>query len=153
MNLRNVLILLSLAANLGLVVSFNASLSRAGEARQLLIQQGSEINRLRTAGARVKPGVAGLTAAGLATELVLLQRVKTAVATEISRTRGQDFKCARGSAGELGRLLNAMAEFKKRLDALKERSDKEARDRDDMVTKVEQEARKMKEELLQLCSR
>ncbi len=153
MNLRSLLILVSLAASAGLVISLNASVKRANEARQALMQQSSEISRLRSASTKIKPGMGGLSASGMATELALLQKIKLAVASEVSRGQNRDVKCARGSAGDLGRLMNGMTDFKKKLDALLESTQKDARNRDEMVARVEEEARKMKEELITLCSR
>lgn len=153
MSLRSLLILVSLAANIILVFSFRGSLKNSESARQMLIQQETELSRVTKTAAQIKPGMGGLSARGIGTELALIQKVKLAVASELARNKSREMKCSSGTSGNLGLLSNQMNELKKKIDFLVGNNSKDMGKRDQMVDMIEDEARKMKYELLAACSR
>lgn len=153
MKLRDFLILASLVANGVLVYAMQRSLQRSSEASVLMQQQSAELGRLREAVQASQSSGGGLSSAGLGSELALLQKIKISVAAEIARTKKEEARCAQASAGGLGPLMNAMSDYRKRVDALGETNRKEAARKAELVARVEDEARKMKEELIVLCSR
>lgn len=153
MKLRNFLILSSLVANVVLVWSMHKSLRRSAEARAFMQQQSGEVTRLREAFQRRRSDGGALSASGLGMELALLQKIKMSVAAEVARAKKDESRCAKGSAGGLGQLINAMSDYRKRVDALGESNRKDAAKKAELAARVEEEARKMKEELIVLCSR
>ncbi len=152
MSTRSILILCSLAANVALIFVFSGSLKRVQQARQLMMQQDGDITRLREAAQRFKPGEPGLSSGGLMQEVVLLQKVKTAVAAELSKNRARNVKCLKGASSEMGLILSSIADYKKKLDIVIANKNKNARNREEMVKRVEEEARKMKLELMVACA-
>lgn len=152
MSLRSILILGSLAANLILVISVQSSLSKVQALRQATVQLDSEASRLKETAGRIAVTDTGLSTRTMGLELALLQKIKVAVGNQIAKNKGRDLRCARGPASELNTVLNTLAEYKKKLDILILNNEADARNREEIVARIEDQARKMKEELISLCT-
>lgn len=154
MSIRSILILVSLAANIFLVVNFQGATRKIQEARQMSLFEDNDMNKVRELAGRVRPGN-GLNPQGVNQDLAMLQKIKSSVAEEINKTHSgrPDLHCPSASRGELDQMVRQMADYKAKLDILLEQNSKEDRAKEELVRKVEAEALKIKMELLSLCSR
>jgi len=154
MSIRSILILVSLAANIFLIAALQTSARKVQEARQLSLLEDTDLNRVRDLSGRVRPA-GGLNPKAVNQDLAILQNIKSSVAEEINKPRSgrADLRCPVASRAELNQMVAQMTDYKKRLDLVMESGNRSNKVKDEMIRRVEEEALRIKDELLVLCAR
>lgn len=153
MSPRSILILVSLAANVFLIFSLNSASRRIKEARQLSLLEDTDLNRVRDLSGRVQPK-SGLNASAVTQDLAILAKVRAAVAEQVNgKSNRADLKCPQASRGELDQMISQMEDYRKKLDALLSGPGRSDQDKEDVIRKIEDEASKIKMELMSQCAR
>lgn len=154
MNPVSVLIVISLAVNVLLAMQMRGAANRIKESRQLSLLEDTDLNRVRDLSGRIK-AASGLNTQALSQDLYLLQKIKFAVAQQVHSPRSgrPDIRCPRASKAELNQLITQMADYKKRVDIFLRSSGTTSAEKEKMIRAVEDEAQKIKLELIAQCAR